>query len=101
MKKKPNKTPKSQVRSALRRLWLRSRERAFALKRDDYSCQTCGVKQSRRKGQEVKVEVHHLEEGGLQWSKLEAYIYKHLLCDPKDLQTLCVSCHKKVKENHD
>lgn len=98
MKKRPNKTPKSQVRSALRRLWLRSRERAFALKRDGYRCQECGVKQSKRKGQEVKVECHHLN--GIDWSKIESYIYRNLLVDPQYLETFCVSCHSKVKENY-
>lgn len=88
-------TPRSQVRSALRRLWLRSRERAAALKRDKYTCQNCGKKQSRRKGQEVYVEVHHIEEDGLDWEKLLDYVYRHLLCHPDKLETLCKDCHEK------
>ena len=91
-KKLPH-TPASQIRSALRRLWLRSRERASALKRDNYSCVKCGVKQSKKKGAVVKVEVHHLD-GVLNWDELIWSIRDDLLCDPKNLETLCRSCHK-------
>jgi len=91
-------TPRSQVRSALRRLWLRSRERQAALKRDGYTCQECGVKQSRAKGREIKVEVHHLEET-LNWEFLLDYVYRHLLCDPKYLETLCKECHALHNQN--
>jgi len=87
-------TPRSQVRSALRRLWLRSRERQAALKRDRYTCQECGVKQSRAKGREMKVEVHHVE-GVLNWELMFDYVYRHLLCDPKYLETLCKECHER------
>lgn len=92
MKKLPF-TPNSQIRSALRRLFLRSRERAAAIKRDKYTCQKCGVKQSRKKGAEVKVEVHHLETV-LNWPELINAVRKYLLCDPENMQTLCEKCHK-------
>ena len=95
-KRKPT-TPRSQVRAALRKLFLRSRERAFALRRDHYTCQECGVKQSRAKGKEVKVQVHHLSED-MDWEKLIDKIFKHLLCDPKDLQTICEKCHKEIHD---
>ncbi len=96
-KRKPN-TPRSQVRSALRRLWLRSRERQAALKRDKYTCQECGKKQSMAKGKEIYVEVHHLN--GIKWEQIIDYIYRHLLVDPKELETECVGCHKSkpIKE---
>ena len=84
-------TPKSRVRACLRQLWLRSRERAAALKRDDYTCQDCGKKKSTRKGQVIKVEVHHLDQ--IDWSRIEEYIYRHLLVDPKKLIVLCKECH--------
>ena len=86
-------TPRSQVRSALRKLWLRSRERQAALKRDKYSCQFCGKKQSRAKGREVYVEVNHLD--GIEWENIIAYIYRHLLVDPSRLEVLCKEDHEK------
>lgn len=92
-KKLPN-TPRSRVRAALRQLFLRSRERAAAIKRDKYTCQCCGVKQSKAKRQEVKVEVHH-KEGVLNWDKIIDAVYEDLLCNPERMETLCLECHKK------
>ena len=57
--KKLEYTPNSQIRSALRRLFLCSRERNSALRRDNYTCQRCGKKKSVAKGRVVKVQVHH------------------------------------------
>jgi len=93
MKKLPY-TPNSKIRSALRRLFLRSRERSTALKRDKYTCRCCGAKQSRAKGKEVYVEIHH-KEGVLNWDKLFKAIREYLLCDPLFLETLCDKCHKE------
>lgn len=96
MKKSPY-TPNSQIRSALRKLFLRSRERGMAIKRDIYTCQRCGVKQSKAKGKEVKVEVHH-REGVENWAELIGVVRKYLLCDPEKMQTLCEDCHKRLNE---
>lgn len=82
---------------ALRQLWLRSRERAAALKRDKYTCKKCGAKQSRAKGKEIKVEVHHMN--GIEWEKIIDYVFCYLLCDPKELETVCLDCHKKCDKN--
>jgi 5-methylcytosine-specific restriction endonuclease McrA len=98
MGKKLPYTPNSQIRSALRQLWLRSRERAAAIKRDKYSCQYCGAKQSRVKGREVYVEVHH-KNGITNWQVLYDAIRKHLLCHEDELETLCKTCHKRHREN--
>ena len=87
----PNTTPRSQVRSALRQLWLRSRERRAALKRDHYTCVDCGIKQSKAKGREVKVEVDHLD--GINWEFILDYIYRHLLVPPERLETVCKKDH--------
>lgn len=95
MKKKPSRkkpiTPNSQIKSALHKLFLRSRERAAALKRDGYSCQKCGAKQSVSKANPVKVNVHH--KNGVKWDVLIAGIREMLLCDLESMETLCVGCH--------
>lgn len=97
--KKPVKpvTPRGRVKAAIRQLWLRSRERAAALKRDKYTCQKCGVKQSKAKGKEIKVEVHHkgLE---IEWETIVDYIIAEVLRTPEALQTLCPGCHKNIHE---
>jgi len=95
MKKRPN-TPRSRVRSALRQLWLRSRERAATIKRDKYTCMKCGRKQSKAKGKEFKVEVHHLRNI-CDWEKVIDSIYSEILCHPDYLETLCSECHDKEK----
>lgn len=92
-KKNLQKTPRSRVKDALRRLWLRSRERAYAVKRDGYACQKCGIKQSKAKGKEVVIECHHVKGVG-NWERLIDMVYEYLLTSPDDLQTLCKDCHK-------
>jgi predicted HNH restriction endonuclease len=42
----------------------------------------------------VYVEVHHID--GIQWEKLIDLVYEMLLCDPKDLITVCEDCHKNM-----
>lgn len=93
MGKRLKHTPNSQIRSALRQLWLRSRERGQRIKDDKYSCQRCGIKQSKAKGKEVSVQVHH-KHGITNWQALYDAIRKYLLCPPEDLETLCKKCHK-------
>jgi predicted HNH restriction endonuclease len=92
-KRLPN-TPRSKVRAAIRQLWLRSRERAACLKRDSYTCQCCGKKQSKAKGQEQKVEVHH-KSGIGNWEAVINLIFAEILCDPVHLETVCPDCHDK------
>ena len=91
-KRLPN-TPRSKVRAAIRQLFLRSRERQAALKRDNYTCQRCKKKQSMAKGHEQKVIVHHLN--GIEWENIIDYIFRHVLVDPKHLETLCPDCHQR------
>jgi len=88
-------TPRSIIKHAIRKIWLRSRERQAALKRDDYTCQRCGRKQSRAKGKEVMVHVHHTE-GTQYWDKAVDSIYECILPSPDKLVTLCKGCHEKV-----
>jgi len=86
-------TPRGKVRRILAMLFLHSRERQAALKRDGYTCQCCGLKQSRAKGREAYVEVHHIR--GVIWDEILNLIYEWLLCDPKYLVTLCRACHRE------
>lgn len=97
MAKKQRATPNSQIRSALRLLFLRSRERAEALRRDGYCCQICKKKQSKVKGKEVKVEVHHINaDEERNWQLLIESIRSFLLCDADNLIVLCSNCHEKL-----
>jgi 5-methylcytosine-specific restriction endonuclease McrA len=96
----PVTTPRSIIRHALRLLWMRSRERLAALKRDGYTCQECHRKQSKAIGREFSVEVHHLRaEEDIDWDGLIEYLQRHLLCEPSKLVTLCPDCHMKEHQN--
>lgn len=90
-------TKKAVIVHALRRLFLQSKERAAALKKQKYTCQGCGIKKSAKKGAEVKVQVHH-KKGILNWDLLVAEIRKYLLCNPEDLEVLCKKCHKEIEK---
>jgi len=94
-KKDLNKTPRSQIKNSLRQLWMRSRERGTALKRDKYTCTKCNTKQTMAKGKEFKVEVHHIH-GITNWNELIDLIYEKLLQTPEDLETICKACHKEL-----
>lgn len=86
-------TPNGRIRSVLRQhLWLRSRERAAALKAGNYCCAQCGVKQSVAKGREVKIEVHHRD--GIDWDGVFAFIRERILQSPDKLEPLCEKCHE-------
>jgi hypothetical protein len=94
VKKKSRKKPittNTMIRSALRMLFLRSRERAQAMKDANYTCAQCGKKQSRAKGKEIYVEVHHLD--GVDWSGLFDEIRRRLLHTSDRYQVLCKECH--------
>jgi len=98
MKKRIDKTPRSQVKQALRLLWLHSRERAAVLKAESYCCEECNIKQSKAKGREVAIEVHHRHGIG-NWEKVIDLIFEELLCSPDNLVALCRDCHDKL--HHD
>lgn len=104
MKNKPKKrlrkpiTPKSRIKSAIRRVFLHSRERAAALKASNYCCAKCGIKQSSAKGRQVKLEVHH--EPPIDWNGVVDLVYDRLLATP--MIALCKECHKKIhKQDHE
>lgn len=101
-KKKSRKlpyTPNSQIRSALRILWLRSRERAACLKAHGNCCASCGVKASVAKGREVKLDVHHKSGRIGNWQKIFDVIREELLCSPENLMPLCEKCHDELHKN--
>jgi len=89
-------TSKTQIVRQLRLMWLRSRERAEALKRAGYRCEICKVKQSTAKGKEQKIEVHH-KKGIDNWDDVIELIYKEILCEPEYLQVLCPNCHDYIQ----
>lgn len=96
MSKKLPTTPRSKVKAAIRQVWLRSRERAAALKRDGYTCQCCGRKQSKAKGKEQSIEVHHVN--GIDWDGVVDLIIERVLRPPEELKTVCPDCHKAEHE---
>jgi len=87
-------TNKSFISRYVHSLWLRSPERTEALKRDKYTCQICGVKASKKKGSEQKVQVHHKRSIG-NMDEIVKVIKEQLLCEPDFLITLCPTCHKQ------
>lgn len=89
-------TPRSKVRSAIRQLFLRSRERAACLKAAGYSCEICHAKQSKAKGREQAIECHH-KAGIGNWEAVINMIFAEILCDPKMLECLCPECHEKAE----
>lgn len=94
MSRKKPQTPRSRVRASLRQLWLRSRERAAAIKAESNTCEECNRKGSVAKGREIKIEVHHRDGSGL--DEIVDKVYEKLLCNPDRLQVLCKDCHKKI-----
>jgi len=93
----PNVTPKGIIVNALRMLWLHSRERRAALKRDFYTCCDCHKKQSTAKGKEFKVTVDHLDKN-IPWDLLVDVVRRHLLVDHARLETVCPEDHKTRTE---
>lgn len=93
MGKKLPHTPRSRARSALRQLWLRSRERAAAIKRENNTCERCGKKGSVAKGREVKINVHHKD--GIDWDGVIDIIFERILQDSEKFEVVCKCCHDK------
>lgn len=93
MGKKLATTPRSRIRSALRMVFLRSREHAAALKRENNTCEHCKRKASVAKGKELKVEVHHRSTKITNWDKIIELVFEELLCHPDFLEVLCKECH--------
>lgn len=54
--------------------------------RDGFVCQECGIHQEELTGRIKKLDVHHID-------------YNKENCDPKNLVSLCRSCHVKTNIN--
>jgi len=91
MIRRRNMTTSTVIRSALRRLWLRSRERSAALRAAGYCCARCGRKASRARGRSCVIEVHHVAP--VDWGLLEEAIRALLLVPHEQLIPLCRDCH--------
>lgn len=91
-KKNTRQTPDGIIRSALRRVWMMSRERSTALRREGYCCEHCGVKNSKAKGKEARVIVHHKDL--IDWKLIFSVLRAELLPEPEELTCLCDECHK-------
>jgi len=94
MGKRSERTTNSQIRSALRMLFMKSRERAKAEKDGKYTCARCNAKKSVAKGRVVKIEVHH-KNGVSNWNEMYALIREQLLCNSSELEILCKDCHSR------
>jgi len=57
-------------------------------KRDNYTCQKCGIKQSKLTGYFKKLSIHHID-----------YVKENV--DPRNLISLCNKCNIKVNYNRD
>lgn len=94
MGKKLPYTPASRIMAGVRRVWGFSRERLKVLKKAKYTCCQCGSKQSRAKGKEVYVEVHHLNK--INREKIVKVIREEMLDVPQVV--LCRACHRLETE---
>ena len=56
--------------------------------RDNYICQECGIHQDELIGQFKVLDIHHID-------------YNKKNCNPKNLITLCRSCHSKTNYNRE
>lgn len=86
------KTTTNFVKSALRRIWSRSKQRQSALKAARisyglYTCEECTFPHKRK-----DIEVDHIVPVG-RFVTFDLYI-ERLFCDTKGLRVLCKPCHK-------
>jgi predicted HNH restriction endonuclease len=55
------------------------------------------VKQSKAKGKEQLIEVHH-KNGIGNWEAVIDVIYQQILCSPATLEVLCPECHAEIEK---
>jgi len=100
MGKRVEYTPKSRITSALRTVWMRSRERAAAIKQTNGHCVTCNAKQTSAKGRVVKLQVHHAYHRP-NWDRIIKVVMEELLQTPDQLWPMCKGCHVELHEKVD
>lgn len=98
MGKRVEYTPDAKIKNVLHQLFMRSRERAKALKRTGYKCTACGAKQTHRKDCKLSLHVHHANK--IAWKSLIEEVRKTLLCDSDLMIPLCPDCHAKEHEKN-
>ena len=94
-RKNQRKTPRSRVKSSLRRLFLQSRERNYALKNAVDTCRMAGLKKDIKK---MKLEVHHKKP--IDWERIFTAIYEELLCPPEELEVMTKEEHRKLTNDY-
>ena len=57
-------------------------------KRDNYTCQECGIHQDELQGFYKRLDIHHID-------------YNKHNCNPINLITLCRRCHSKTNSNRE
>lgn len=55
------------------------------------------MKQSRAKGREVYVEVHHIDK--IDWDGIIDLVFERILHGPERLKVLCKACHAAEHED--
>lgn len=79
----PYRTPRKLVYAAIRKIWLYSPERRYALKIEGRQCEECNSKDD--------IHVHHKD--GTSLKAVVDLIYEILLVHPDRLEVLCKDCH--------
>jgi len=101
MVRKSVKTPEQLLIGALitaiRRVWLMSKERTGALKRakvegrgQGWKCECCGIRVNASK----LLHVHHKTPVG-KWESWDSYITK-MFCGIEGYSVLCIACHHLI-----
>ena len=87
-------TTVSVIKNYCRHLFMRSRERAAAIRATGNTCERCGRKGSVAKGREVSIRVHHVN--GINWERIIKVLREELLDGP--YQVVCKECHDTIHE---
>lgn len=98
--KKLDYTPSSKIVHAVRAMSMRSREFAEARKNTANSCCICGRKQSKAKGREVAIHIHHGTHRPI-WERVVRAIRQEVLQTPGILWPICRECHENIHKQEE